>query len=392
MEKVKVAVVGCGMISSVYLRNMKNLFSILDVVAVSNRTMEKAYKAAETFGIPRALTVDEVAADPEIELVVNLTPTDVHAEIIRKMLLAGKHVYTEKTMTAEMEDARELVKLADEKHLYLGCAPDTVLGASVQTARWAVDHGMIGDVTSCVMTVNRNQLLNAELFRFLRGNGGSLPYDVGIYYLSALLCILGPVKRVTAFAAPSPVHRREFLFNEGDPEQWLIPGNNLVSGSMQFESGALGTVHIDGNTTSSERHCLRIYGTRGILELADPKKFGDPVKIFRQENPECVLPLTHGYNGYIITENGNGHEGGGGHRGVGVAEMAWAMRMGRPNRLSKEYGLHAMEVLYGFDRSAETGRVYEVESTFSMAPLKEGYYSSMWGGYARADAEASLID
>ena len=108
MEKVRVAVVGCGMISPVYLRNMKELFSILDVVAVSNRTRGKAEEAARKFGIPKVLTLDEVAADPEIELVVNLTPTEVHAEIIKKMLLAGKHVYTEKTMTADIEDAREL--------------------------------------------------------------------------------------------------------------------------------------------------------------------------------------------------------------------------------------------------------------------------------------------
>ena len=297
MEKVKVAVVGCGMISPVYLRNMKELFSILDVVAVSNRTRAKAEEAAKKFDIPKVLTLDEVAADPEIELVVNLTPTDVHAEIIRKMLLAGKHVYTEKTMTADIEDARELVKLADEKGLYLGCAPDTVLGASVQTARWAVDHGMIGTVTSCAVTINRNQALNSELFTFLRGNGGSLPYDVGIYYLAALLCVLGPVVKVTAFGAPMPVHQRQFMFREGDQESWQIPGNNLVSGSMMFANGAIGSIHMDGNTTGNERHLLRIYGTEGILEMGDPNKFGDPVKLFKPENPPCDLPLTHGYNG-----------------------------------------------------------------------------------------------
>ena len=388
MEKVKVAVVGCGMISPVYLRNMKERFSILDVVAVSNRTRAKAEEAAKKFGIPKVLTLDEVAADPEIELVVNLTPTDVHAEIIRKMLLAGKHVYTEKTMTADIEDARELVKLADEKGLYLGCAPDTVLGASVQTARWAVDHGMIGTVTSCAVTINRNQALNSELFTFLRGNGGSLPYDVGIYYLAALLCVLGPVVKVTAFGAPMPVHQRQFMFREGDQESWQIPGNNLVSGSMMFANGAIGSIHMDGNTTGNERHLLRIYGTEGILEMGDPNKFGDPVKLFKPENPPCDLPLTHGYNG----RGQGGTELGGGCRGAGVAEMAYAIRQGRPHRMSKEMAYHAMEVLHGFDVSAETGSVYTLESTFSMPPLKEGYYSTMWGGYARADAECSLME
>ena len=122
--------------------------------------------------------------------------------------------------------------------------------------------------------------------------------------------------------------------------------------------------------------------------MGDPNKFGDPVKLFKPENPPCDLPLTHGYNG----RGQGGTELGGGCRGAGVAEMAYAIRQGRPHRMSKEMAYHAMEVLHGFDVSAETGSVYTLESTFSMPPLKEGYYSTMWGGYARADAECSLME
>ena len=210
-KKIKTAVVGCGMISNIYIKNLKNLFSIIDLVAVGDRNPAAAEEKARTYGVPRVMTIDEIAASDEIELVINLTPAFVHYGVIKQMLLAGKHVWTEKVITNTLEEARELVNLANEKGLYLGVAPETVLGAGIQTARRALDTGMIGDVSSGVVTINRNQSLNAELFGFLRGNGGSLPYDVGVYYVAALLCLLGPVRAVSAFGAPAKTHEPEFL-------------------------------------------------------------------------------------------------------------------------------------------------------------------------------------
>lgn len=219
-RKVSTAVVGCGMISNIYLKNLKNLFSIIDLVAVGNRSRAAAEEKARTYGIDRVMTVDEIAASDEIELVVNLTPAFSHYDVIKKMLLAGKHVWTEKTMTITVDQARELVELADKKGLYLGVAPDTVLGGGLQTARRAIDTDMIGAVTSGVAVINRDQALNSEYFAFLRGDGGSLPYDVGVYYIGALLSLLGPVKAIRAFGAPAPVHEPEFLYANGD----RVPG------------------------------------------------------------------------------------------------------------------------------------------------------------------------
>ena len=392
VKRVKTAVVGCGIISQVYLRNMTRLFSILDVVAVCDLVPELAQRAAKEYGVPRIMTLEEIEASNEIELVINLTAASAHYGIIKRLLLSGKHVYTEKTMTARLEQAQELVQIANEKGLYLAVAPDTALGASIQTARWAVDHGLIGEVTSCIVSINRDQNLNAERFRFLRSEGGALPYDVGIYYIQALLCILGPVAEVTGFGAPAPERQRQFLFNQDDPESWQIPGNNLVAGSLRFQRGALGILHFDGNTIGAECSTFRIYGTQGILELGDPNRFGDPVRLIKPESDPCYLPLTHGYNGTCVLEDATEFEKGYGNRGIGVAELAWAIRKGRPNRLSKEMGLHGLEVLHGLDRTAETGGVYRMTSTFTCQPLKSGIYSTMWGGGARADAELSLVD
>lgn len=390
MEKVRTAVVGCGMISNIYIKNLKNLFSIIDLRAAANIHRASAEEKAKTYGIERVMTIDEVAASPDIELVINLTPAYAHYGIIRQMLEAGKHVWTEKVMTVTVPEAKELCALADSKGLYLGVAPDTVLGAGIQTARRALDTDMIGEVTSGLAVINRNQALNAEVFTFLRGNGGTLPYDVGIYYIGALLCLLGPVQSIKAFGAPAPVHAPQFLYRNADAQPWQIPGSNILSASLRFRCGALVSVLFDGNTVGASQHTLTLFGTRGVLKVGDPDTFGGQNTLSYADQPECVLPFTHGYDGKNTVEpTPFDHYG---HRGVGVAEMAYAIRQGRPNRCSKEYGLHCLEVLDGMERSAATGETVELDTQFAMKPLKPGYYSSFMGGAFRADAEMSLMD
>lgn len=389
-QPVKTAVVGCGEISDIYIRNLAHLFSIIDLTALSNRTMSAAEEKAKRFGIERVLTLEEVAADPEIELVVNLTAPEAHYDVISRMLRAGKHVFTEKVLTPELEQSRALVRLAEENGVFLGAAPDTVLGAGVQTARRVLDAGLIGQATSCQVCINRDQTLNAEVFRMLRGNGGALPYDVGIYYVGALLALLGPVKAVRAFGAPSALHEPELLYAGGDGESWRIPGNNLVSASLQFESGALASVLFDGNTVNAQQHAFTVFGTRGALKLGDPNTFNGPVELILPESGACTMPFTHGYDGRNLLEPAPfDHYG---HRGVGAAELAWAVRRGRKNvRCGAGYGLHCQEVLFGMDEAARTGGTYEPRSRFVMEPLRPGYYGSLMGGM-RGDAERSLMD
>ena len=390
--KVKTAVVGCGMISSIYIRNLSQMFSVIDLCAVCNRRREAAEARAKEFGIARAMTIDEAAADPEIELIVNLTPAFAHYDIIKKMLMAGKHVYTEKIFTTDLEKSRELVALANEKGLYLGVAPDTVLGAGIQTARYLIDTGMIGEVTSVQMAVNRNQALNSEVFTFLQGEGGSLPFDVGVYYVGALVALLGSVTHIAAFGNPAPVHRPQMAFLNEGKEPWQIPGMNTVGASLRLENGAVCTVHMDGNSIGETQHAFTIYGTRGILKIGDPDKFADPITLILPENAPVQMPFTHGFDGknYLGAPTAFDHYG---HRGIGAAELAWALRKGRPRaRLSGEYGLHCQEILQGMEIAAETGGVYEVQSRCEMKGLRPGYFSGMFGGAMRGDAEASLME
>lgn len=389
-QKVKTAVVGCGSISSIYIRNLKELFTIIDLVALCNRTRSKAEQKAAEFGIPRVMTLEELAADPEIELVVNLTPPGNHYEVTRRMLEAGKHVYSEKVFTTDLAQAQELAQLAKDKGLYLGVAPDTVLGASVQTARRILDTGLIGRVTSGLVSITRSHNLMSELFPFLQGVCGCLPYDVGVYYVAGLIALLGPVKAVRAFALPATPGEKQLLYMQSAPEHWQIPGSNLICASVEFSCGALVSIQMDGNTVGDEHCRFELYGTLGRLKLNTMDDFADKVQLLLPESQEVDFPFTHGYNGVNCTSEPAPFDGGG-HRGVGVAEMAYAIRQGRPNRLNADYGIHCLEVLLGMDEAAATGQTYYLKSACEIRPLKPGFYSTVWRS-GRADAEKSLID
>ena len=279
IQPVKVALVGCGGISNAYLCTMINKFKILDVVGGYDRNPDKVKDKVEKFGI-KAMTFEEILADNSIEIVVNLTAPTGHSPVIKQLLEAGKHVYTEKTMTVELEHAAELVKLANEKNLYLGAAPDTFLGSAIQTARYVVESGMIGEVTSCVSTLTRDSEIFSRAFPFTAKPGGGIGFDVGIYSITALLSILGPVKEVSGVTRRRNPERKNFaLENFGEPFQ--IECENLMAGTLQFESGTVGNVLFDANSifTAPERPVLTLHGTMGILYMADPDHFGGEVKV-----------------------------------------------------------------------------------------------------------------
>lgn len=376
MQKVRTAIVGCGAISDRYLTNLTTMFSIIEVVGCCNRTHEKAVRAAEKFGI-RAMTLDEILSDESIELVVNLTNPPSHYEVSKQCLLAGKHVYTEKVITVELEQARELLEIANARSLYLGAAPDTFLGSAIQTARMAVDMGLIGKITSCTAHVTRDNRIFAEIYPFLADEGAGIGFDVGIYYITALLSILGPVKRVCGMMTQDPNREMTHILprntNFGEPYRF-IP-ETVMTGCLEFESGVLGTIHFNSESIFPEKPAVSICGSQGILTLPDPNCFGGCVTIrAKGSNEELPLPNYFGFN-----ENS---------RGVGAAEMAWAIRQNRPQRCSKEMAYHALELLHGIVTSDREGRHCPLQSSFQRpAPLPRGYLDSAYNG---SDPEAAL--
>jgi len=377
MKKVRTAVIGCGAISDRYLTNLTTMFSIIEVVGCCNRTHAKAVQKAEKYGI-RAMTLEEILADESIEMVVNLTNPPSHYDVSKQCLLAGKHVYTEKVITIDLDEAKELVNLANEKGLYLGAAPDTFLGSAIQTARMAVDMGMIGEVTSCLAFCPRDNKTFAEVLPFLADEGAGIGFDVGIYYITALLSILGPVERVTGMIKQDP-KREAVHFRPRDPnfgEKYCFVPETVMTGSVKFESGVLGTLHFNSDCIFPEKPGLMICGTQGILTMPDPNCFGGKVTI-RAKGSEEDLPLP---NFFGFNENS---------RGVGAAEMAWSMRAGRKCRADKTMAYHALELLTGIVISHKEDRQYAMTSTFERpAPLPRGYLDF---DYNEGDPEAALV-
>ena len=377
MKKVRTAIIGCGAISDRYLTNLTSMFSIIEVVGCCNRTPIKAQRAAEKYGI-RFMTLDEILADKSIEMVVNLTNPPSHYDVTKQCLLAGKHVYTEKVITVELEQAKELLAIADEKGLYLGSAPDTFLGSAIQTARMAVDMGLIGEVTSCSAFCPRDNMTFAEMLPFLADEGAGIGFDVGIYYVTALLSILGPAKKVTGMIKQDP-NRRAVHFRPRDNnfgEEYKFVPETVMTGCVQFESGVLGTLHFNSDCIFPEKPGLIICGTQGILTMADPNCFGGAVTI-RAKGSEDDLPLP---NFFGFNENS---------RGVGAAEMAWSMRAGRKCRADKTMAYHALELLTGIVISHREDRQYTMTSTFEKpAPLPRGYLDF---NYNEGDPEAALV-
>ena len=356
MKPMKTGVIGSGAISGIYLKNMIHRYPGLEVVGVCSAHPEHARKKAEEYGIP-CCTVEEMMKNPEVEMVVILTPVETHAQLIRQALENGKHVYTEKTITDSPETALELIRLADEKGLYLGSAPDTFLGSALQTARKALDDGILGDVHSFAISATRCNDVLLSLFSFLRQPGCGILYDYAVYYVTALVSLLGPVKKVgSIISAPYPTHRGIIPGREDFGQTFSTPNESQVSAILQMENGVTGTMHIDADTVSADEAYFTIYGTDGMLKLTDPNQFGGDVLFYRtvrdgwEPLKAQVLPPVSD-----LSDN---------CRGIGPQEMAEAIREGVPNRAGKEMAYHVLEVLTGI-LAGKNGGFTEIKSRCS---------------------------
>ncbi|MBR1759033.1 MAG: Gfo/Idh/MocA family oxidoreductase [Lachnospiraceae bacterium] len=366
MENIimKVGVIGAGSISEIYLKNMIEVFDNLEVVAVSSKGLNSAKMRAEQFGI-QACTNDELLANPEIEMVVVLTPAWTHYDLIKQALLAGKHVYTEKTITDSPEKAAELCALAEEKGLYLGSAPDTFLGSALQCARKAIDDGMLGEIHSFSMSVTRNNDLLLSIFSFLREPGGGILYDYAVYYMTALVSLLGPVAKVGGIIGhPYPQHVNKFPMSPQFGQLMDTPNESQVSAIIQLENGITGTLHIDADSLTMDEAYFAIYGTKGVLYATDPNQFGGTVKFL----PNALDPRvpTEPITLWQFTPY---HEN---SRGIGPSDLAAAIREGRKPRASKEMAAHVLEVLTGILNAGDKGGFTDITSTCERpAPLMQ---------------------
>lgn len=343
IKPVTVGIVGAGAISDIYLTNMTTRFPILRVKSICAGHIENARKKADKFGI-LACTLEEMLSDPEIELIVNLTPAHAHYDIIRQALSAGKHVYTEKTITDSPDTAADLTVLAREKGLYLASAPDTFLGSAWQTARKAIDDGLIGHPTSFAMAANRDATFMDSLNAFRNQPGGGACYNYVVYYISCLVSLLGPVSQVFS-VCHAPIPQRTNIF-PGSPhfgKEIKTPNESQVYSILSLRSGVCGTFHLNEESVLMDQAFFAIYGTEGILYLTDPNGFGGEIKYLPNsydfKNPPALQTLP---NHFDYSDNS---------RGVGPADVAMAIRTGSAIRPNAQIAAHVMEVLTAMMRN-----------------------------------------
>jgi predicted dehydrogenase len=360
MGKVKVGIVGCGNISGIYFENLTTMFANTEVYACADTIRERAEQAAEKYGIPHVWSTEELIDSGEIQIVINLTTPVGHFEVCRQALLAGKHVYVEKPLSLTLDNGKELVALAKEKGLFIGCAPDTFLGGGLQTCRKLIDDGFIGEpvAASAFMVCHGHESWHPDPEFYYQEGGGPM-FDMGPYYLTALVSLMGPVTTVCGMTKTSfPERTITSSPKFGQTIEVKVPTH--VAGTLQFASGAIATVITSFDIWDSSLPRIEIYGSRGTLIVPDPNTFGGPI-LLKPANGSAFMeiPLVHSYAANS--------------RGIGVADMADCIETGNQPRANGDLANHVLEIMHAFHTSSDSKRYVElVTSCEQPEPLQPG--------------------
>lgn len=349
VKPLRVGVVGAGNISRAYLAALPTLSNV-EVTAVADLVAARAEKAAASVDGARALPLGALLAADDVDLVLNLTIPAAHADVADAAIAAGKHVYGEKPLAADTGSARSVLDAASDAGLRVGCAPDTVLGTGVQTARAVLDADQIGApvaATAFMVTPGHEGWHPDPDFYYQPGGGPLL--DMGPYYLTALVTLLGPVRHV---AGMSSTPRSTRLIGSGPRAGQSIEVNvaTHVTGVLEHENGALSTLVMSFEVWAGRLPRIEIYGTSGSLSVPDPNGFDGQVDIFRTgDSSWSPVAEAGGYRGAA--------------RGYGVSDLASALAAGTPHRADGELAYHVVDVMECLLLAAGSGRTVEVAST-----------------------------
>jgi predicted dehydrogenase len=347
MERVGIGIIGCGNISEAYLKAAAH-FPILDIRGLADIRPEAAQARANQFGL-EAHSIDDLLADPSVEIVVNLTIPAAHVEVGLRAITAGKHVHSEKPLGTTSAQARTLLEEARRRGLRVGCAPDTFLGGSHQTCRKLVDEGAIGRPvagSAFFMCPGHERWHPSPAFYYAEGGGPML--DMGPYYITALVNLIGPVARVMGTATRARAER--IITSEplkGTPIKVDVATH--VAGIMEFVSGATVSIAMSFDVPKHRHSPIELYGTEASLIVPDPNRFGGTIEVAQPGQDWSERPTEHLY------ADGN-------YRIIGVADLAHALRSGRPHRASGDLAFHVLEVMEAFQISSDRGAHVTIES------------------------------
>jgi predicted dehydrogenase len=377
MAIIDIGIIGCGNISHSYLKGAARSQQVR-VKAVADLRMEAAQERAAEYGV-KALTVDRLLTDPEIRIVINLTVPLAHAAVSLQVIEAGKHVYSEKPLATSYAEAQALPRAAAAKGLRVGCAPDTFLGAAHQACRRAIDAGRIGrPIAGSVFFASHGMEHwhpNPEFF-FKRGGGPML--DVGPYYITQLVNLLGPVARVAGQATMGSATR---TVGSGPLKDSVIKVEvpTTLHALLSFVSGASLTITTSWDVWKHRRQHFEIYGSEGSLSVPDPNFFGGKPMVTERDGDWTALDISgHPFGKPNRYTNSGAHVAD--YRIIGLLDLAAAIRDGRPHRASCELAMHVMEVLDAAERSSAEGRHVNIETPCSRPePLPLGKGEEVFG-------------
>ncbi|MGB7158998.1 MAG: Gfo/Idh/MocA family oxidoreductase [Tepidisphaeraceae bacterium] len=358
-KPVRMGVIGCGAISGAYLGMAKN-FPIVEVAACADLDMDRARAAAEKFGVPRVLSVDELLRDDSIDLVMNLTIPKAHAEIALRAIEAGKHTYAEKPFAVTREEGRRVLDAAKKRGVLVGCAPDTFMGAGLQTARKLIDDGAIGKpVAFTAFMLSRGHEHWHPSPEFYYEVGGGPMFDMGPYYLTALLNLFGPVKRIMGMASIA-MPQRTITSEPKRGKTITVQTPDHIAGTIEFENGAVGSIiqsFAMPHAPDQEKQPIRVYGTTGTMRVPDPNQFDVPVHVRGRDEPEWREAPFQFVTGY--------------GRSIGAADMAYAIRSGRPFRANGEQAFAVLDLMAAFLESSQSGQAVRPTSSYQRpAPMR----------------------
>lgn len=378
MSPLRVGVIGCGRISDIYFRNL-NRCTPVDVVACASLELAESQAKASQHDIPLACTPDELLANPDIDLVLNLTIPAAHADVSLQALAAGKHVYSEKPLVIDPEQGQRVLAEASSRRLLVGNAPDTFLGGRWQTVRKLIDEGVIGKPTGVMAFVGTHGTERHNPnpdFYYQRGGGPML--DLGPYYLSAMVNCLGPIQRVAGMS--NRVAQSRMIENGPRHGHWMdVEVDTHVQGMLEFENGVIGTITMSFDVWDSDTPRFEIYGEEGTLCIAD----ADPVhgaNIFqgqvlyrtRQSSRWTHQPRPAGRDAWQVADNS--HSLNEDFRGIGLVDMACAIIEERAPRCSGDMAYHVLEAMLGIINSPANGQYVSLSSRCERPePLPENF-------------------
>ncbi len=355
MLPLRIGIVGCGNISGIYFKNLATYRSI-EVVACADLDVERARAVGEQHGVP-GMSVDELL-NRDLDLVLNITTPNAHAEIALQALARGKHVYNEKPLAISREDGQKIVDTARKKGLRVGGAPDTFLGAGLQTCRKLIDGGAIGEPVGAqaYMLCHGHEGWHPSPEFYYKQGGGPM-FDMGPYYLTALVHLLGPIRRVSG--STRITHATRTITSEPMRGQTIeVETPTHVAGLLDFANGAIGEITTSFDVWHSKTHPITIYGSEGTLLVPDPNGFSGEIWVRSKDDPDWrFVPLQ-----FDFAENS---------RGLGVLDIAWALEQDRPHRAGGELALHVLDVMHAIHESSAQGRHVSLGTTCDQpAPLQ----------------------